>query len=611
MPTKRRNAAAEDAQAAAERRRDARLVDVVDAAAKVLGLPRGELVKAAVRAALVALVDSVRAEANEIREARKQGWGSLSTGLDAVAARLAIYEGIMANLAVDDVDPAVAARHAGTEPGTAPVNPDVTLFNGQLTGIATPEGMAEHVDELARARAAKAAALAGPNIPGSYGPGDPVPAWANSTEATPAALGAALEEAATMLAGDPFSEPMRPAATFTGTVDPDPFISPEVAAMHPLDPFSDPANFAPAGTELVQPSHVPGIEGAPIKALNIGEAVTPPVASVTVVEVEADPFSEPGGRAAIKRLTWDEFEALAEQLKAEPAKAISLSKVEAIGSCGVKHALGRLSRRGLVRAERPDWSTIGGNAFHHAIGTVETMIDARGLPEVTAMPAHVWETFLHAERDRVLTETRGQFTAADIRASAQGLENYDWWRVNGLAMVDRYLTYHNAEWRARHRIMHLSTPAGGPPPAAVEAEFYLDTSRDPWASNAERVMVHGFIDIMWEMNVGNPAVPQWVPTIRDWKTGKTPGSVFQRATYSHAAMRAFGVEGPILSANWDARQGGYTDLTDATLAHPWSEVTGRYATADRIDKLGLFVANPSTFCGGCAHEAICPVRAGV
>jgi DNA (cytosine-5)-methyltransferase 1 len=361
------------------------------------------------------------------------------------------------------------------------------------------------------------------------------------------------------------------------------------------DGAADALDYLSGKTETYGPpivTTVPSIEGGglTVPALNI---TRPESADVAVSVV--DPFTDPGGwkPSTVDRLSWDAFTTLAEQLKTEPAEFMSVSKAETLASCGVKHALGRLSRRGVVEPARPQWALIGGSTFHEAVEMIE-----RGThPESVGAVSDWWTYLLDREVKEQLDGT--SFTLDDIRPSRGGREGYDWWRVEGAEMVIRYLRHHDDAWRARNGILYLDTQRSTP---AIELEFKMPLDVLP------AVTVHGFIDQIWAD--GSTPFATSVDLV-DLKTGSTPGSMFQLAVYAHAAQRVFGVQDTVRAANWLAREGRYTEFVDPTIAHPWEEIQHRFRVANVVDRAGLFMANPSSFCGGCAHESICPSRQGV
>jgi hypothetical protein len=347
---------------------------------------------------------------------------------------------------------------------------------------------------------------------------------------------------------------------------------------------------------------VAGMNGQPVPALYIGESVTAPVPSAT------DPFADPGGRLNVRRLTYGEFVAMARTLRDEPSEYMSVTKVQGLGDCGMRYAFGRLASRGKVAPERPQWSFIGGNAFHSWAAAVEKYAWERGEnPAVDDESIDAWWLlFLDREVTETLADTAHEIH--DIRPSNRGLEGYDWWRVNGADMCRKYLAHHDQAFRDTWEIVTLGAegPAQEPRPA-IEVEYFLPIGTylaDDGTKINEPLVAHGFMDVMRRHRQTG------VIRIDDYKTGKSEGSAFQLASYAHAARRVFGMAEPILVSNWLAREGKYNDPVEAMLRYSWDDLTYDYQTAAAMDAQGLFMAHPTTFCGGCPFEAICPKRYG-
>lgn len=557
-----------DAAEAAERRLDARLTSIMEVAADRMGRPLDDHVKVVVMDVLIALADALGAESQEIIDARKKSWQSMAANVKSAGAHVTRYQLSMVRLAVPDAAGAAAveARVAAIAEQVAARGP-VQFNPGPLTGMAVGDFPETQLDRIAAGLVATDAAT----------------------------LGAAIIGAADALADDPFNDPH---VVGVPMIDSDPFIEPGRLVDGETFIF---------GSEPVaeQPTSVPAMDGGlPVAALYIGPTVTPPMPSYAVNDTVAgvDPFSDPAGRNNMTRLTWAQYEAAVLQL--EPSEHMSNSKLEQLGKCGVAYALDRTGRRGLTPAQRPQWATIGGTAFHSAVRALEEITVVTG-EAATDIEPDWWVWHLDNALDVALSEHEGKYTEHDVRASKKGLEGRDWWRVEGQRMVRRYLAYHDAAWRQNNRLVMLGqTGPDTPPLPATEVEFHLDFGRP-----GVPVIVHGFIDSLWYSRpaAGAPVTVRLV----DWKSGSTEGSMLQRAGYTWAAIRSLGIVGPILSANWDAREAGYTPWVDATLVHPWEKMVTLYSVASTMDKANLFLPNPTPWCNGCSHEAYCPTRAWV
>lgn len=640
---------------ATAQRHDTQRAGIVTAVELATGLPR-HVAEVAAHHAMMATADALRNEAKALADGKVKGHVSTGKELTTAASRLAIMAvKIPGALTASFVMPGGGA--ASLHPSMDPVAPATTDENG--TGQSEVTGGSE---DLSAAPPIPADTQG--SDPWGVGPdrGDMAQALVNHEAARLARVEAARAEAK-RLTGDHEGEPamfqdpaesalpaeIRPQATGATNQIPGPSVGygpgggphaipaqrvSEYQITHsgPVAEVSEPlvahavesirvmaalhnggvsadghivmgvdyASADPATAVVAHVAMVPGMDGTLIPALSLPGTVTPPVPSLTPV----DPFADPGGRLNQQRLTYGEFRTLAASLSTEASRAMSVSKVESLTECGMRYAFDRMARRGTVAAPRPQWSTIGGNAFHAWVAAMERQIWVRAragmdYQDPGAYSSDEWITGWQQYLDTEVAETLAGtgYAIHDIRASARGVEGYDWWRVNGEDMCRRYVEVHDARHRNDWVTLTLGADVpGGAPEPALEVEYFLPIDGD--------LTSHGFMDIVRQHRKTG------LVEIVDVKSGKSGGSSFQLASYAHAAMRELGIPGPIMVSNYLARTGEYTDRVEAVKSYSWDDLVYDYSTAAAMDRQGLFMAKPTTFCGGCPFEAICPKRYG-
>lgn len=580
--------------AAIQQRHNQQRTGIVTAVELATRVPR-EVAEVAAHHALMAAADALRGEARAITDAKTKGHVSMSKELTTAAARVAgiavkipgalttppapmgmtaVVDALVASpctCTIDSRDGSIVDREDGCR--VHGVGTELPGQDDEAEALTLPSGTEDESDGSA------------PMNSGQQTDADPF--------SDPADPGRYLAEA---VYGDGTGMALPPAVNYereapgTGITSRIPGPRASVEALPALV-----ATAMARDLGALQPSMVAGIGGQPVRALYIGETITAPVPSLT------DPFADPGGRLNVRRLTYGEFVAMARTLVDEPSKYMSVTKVQGIGECGMRYAFGRLANRGQVTPERPQWHNVGGNAFHAWAADVEKYAWGHGINPTVADVDAWWLEYLDLEVKEVLAGT--DYTIHDIRPSNRGVEGYDWWRVEGAEMCRKYLNHHGPEFRAEWETVTLGADAPGQEPRpAIEVEYHMPITTDP--DGTVTLMAHGFMDIIRRHRTSG------IIRIEDHKSGKSDGSDFQLASYAHAARRVFGMADPILVTNWMARKGEYTDVVEAQLKYPWDELVYDYTTAAAIDKQGLFVAHPTSFCGGCPFEAVCPKRYG-
>ena len=338
---------------------------------------------------------------------------------------------------------------------------------------------------------------------------------------------------------------------------------------------------------------------------NLRDIIGPLGASATALV--DNPFTRPNvpwlNRPAVEVIPYEGLSALAAATGAR--EHVSHSYVEGYESCSLASMLKDASRAGHIGASRPMWSGIAGNAFHAAVEAVERA----ALTNVTLAPTGAdleafWMAFLDAQIKEHLAALVGTPYAdsGTWYVSNRGKEGFDWWRVEGARMLKLYLDYHTPAWRAANQTFLLQdkTPV-------IELEYDM-TIR---SLDQERgLRAKGSIDKA-TLNMETYSL-----TVLDYKTGANdPSSTFQLGEYGHALLMAMGIaaeppDRPILGAYWLARKGIYTTPTAVLARHPMAELQYRYDQAARGNRAGIFAPHVSNFCTSCSVKDYCPTQAG-
>jgi hypothetical protein len=278
------------------------------------------------------------------------------------------------------------------------------------------------------------------------------------------------------------------------------------------------------------------------------------------------------------RLSWRDFGLVVDALRADRGHRISYSTIKSLAECGVRWALDH------SRGEVPSWATVGGTAFHKAVE-----LEAKGKPAR-------WDLiFEWAEREAAQASSTAP---ADWYAANKGLENREWWMVEGAAMLERYREY----WRDGHRVLAVVPAEGGAAPA-IELDLTLETAAGP---------IQVIIDQVRRWPGGGEA-GYW---ISDPKTGSsTPEDTLQLGLAAHAWAR-FATQqgwpvGAIGGGFWMARKGSHDlEVTDLLAAHPLDEIEYLAAAAFAQIEAGAFLPSVRRKgwggCGTCSHQAVCP-----
>jgi hypothetical protein len=384
--------------------------------------------------------------------------------------------------------------------------------------------------------------------------------------------------------------------------------------------------------QLSDPAPIPAPQRAGDRCPDCGETADVPSvcaddwhgrpvpAAGMVVPTLSDPAAIPG-----ERFTWDKLTMVLNLPAADPLTALGLpehlshSQIETLRECGTKYLLQRAENTGVVQV--PQWSLVGGTAFHAAAEWFErTVLEAGNAETVGAILntrggiGEVWRTIL----GQTITDEAIANPLVPVdqwRAARKGAEGYTWWLVEGEAMLQKYiamrmdelLTLDTAPWR---RIWWRTE--GERDVAMIENESEMDVNGVPF-----KVV----LDQVWQVTRDNGPMRIGDLLIDDLKSGRTlPVETGQLQEYAlwldrqlHGAdtTRADGNPPAIWGRFYDARKGVYTEPVDLLERADWRRFSYEVAAADRRKRGGIFDPQPSSFCGGCSVKHACPVFASV
>lgn len=280
----------------------------------------------------------------------------------------------------------------------------------------------------------------------------------------------------------------------------------------------------------------------------------------------------------------------------------SVSQIEGISDCGTRYALSDL--------ERPAWWNVGGKALHRAVETINRDTAHTGN---VANSRDLEALFLRALDEEIADQHAAtpQFPMDTWRASKKGSEHYDFWRVEGPVMVQRWVAWLSGMLADGWAI--ATVPSDEHPREVfipvIEYERYLNVGLE--------VPDLSIIDLALYRASHNELL------IVDIKAGASaPKSTFQLGVYGWALLAA-GIAAftpvPDLSnirgVYWRARTGvPVPNLGDSSVGwpvlqqNPWPYVVQRFRDGDTLDRAGIYTPNVTSFCGGCGVRDLCPAQ---
>jgi hypothetical protein len=261
---------------------------------------------------------------------------------------------------------------------------------------------------------------------------------------------------------------------------------------------------------------------------------------------------------------------------------VSFSQLSTVADCGVKFRLQRVEQLPQV----PQWANVGGTTFHRCVEQIES--HQQGDPAYAA--ATLWP--IEFEVEIGMTESASGMSRDTFRASQQGRENYDWWRVEGQLMLQRYVDWRQGDGAGQQVLLG---PSGAP---MLEWETTYDVDGVAFKTILDSV----WTDATQGMVQGRTAI------IRDWKTGSMTPDDRQLCTQAWGLRKA-GWQGEILVQFFDARKGTFSEPFDPIERITWDDVRYFVLSGDAQRRLPIPSARPSDFCGGCPVAYACPIMA--
>lgn len=391
-----------------------------------------------------------------------------------------------------------------------------------------------------------------------------------------------------------------------------------------VDTYEPVGHNSPVGTQVT----VGGIGFTKIGESPFGDqseaaAVVSELITATAPTPAADnPFTSPAApgsnRAPVARLTWAQLGPLTAATYPVPRPHLSHSYVESLSRCGLSALLSDASKANLLGPRRPSWSLIGGNAFHSAIETIERAAISIGGGDPG--PQHdnpywtqFWEAALTYQVDELTAPLAGTPYAnpSTWHTANKGLEGFDWWRVQGLDMILRYLKLHDTAWRACHTLLQVPadpaaearTPGQVPRVPVLELPFTV-------TAGSTALTTTGFIDAAWLST--STDYPTATLEVVDHKSGKSlPSEHFQLTEYADVLRRYlptnFGL--PVVGRFYRARLGAYTPPIPLPQRPGQDEIDYRYQAAERAMKHAAFTPHPDNMCSSCGSVDFCPAQA--
>jgi hypothetical protein len=406
----------------------------------------------------------------------------------------------------------------------------------------------------------------------------------------------------------PGFDPMPPPSTVVpGNPDVEAYLRGDTDVIPPLAPDPLPTT---ATSTIISPN---GHEATPAGPLQ-EEARTMTQTFSLPTGIGGDPFSEPRSiESQIKRPStyvptggrrYTFADLMAPPNPANVPQHWSWSQLQASEGCGVQYRGTRIDNLTQI----PQWSNIGGDAFHTATEEIERLCTLNGpgaaYPTDSAFAAKLWDKHFAAAISEVASTS--PVPIGQWRVSAGGKENQDWWRVEGEAMLQRFV-----EQRAKlaaeanpRTIVTLPHAASGTAPA-IEWGFTI-TVPGPMGD----LTFTNIIDRVWQCSDGSLL-------IEDLKSGsRMPNDTGQLGSYAWGVVMATGltdrenmhIQPRIMGTFYNARKGIWTPAVNLLAAHPWDEFVFRLHAAEAKRRAGLYTPHVTDLCVACSVAYACPLR---
>lgn len=270
----------------------------------------------------------------------------------------------------------------------------------------------------------------------------------------------------------------------------------------------------------------------------------------------------------------------------------SVSQVQGHADCGTRAALSDM--------EIPAWWNVGGKAFHACAEQINRDV-ASAAPGFTvsyddAKAEPLWLKHFDAQIVEQCAATP-EHHPDTWRAANRGSEHYDWWRVEGPVMVQKYVVWLLSMLQQGWRIAIAHTGYGNGEPV-IEYSVNLDVGLQVPNLSIIDVALH--------------SVERDTVLIVDLKAGSSaPKDTFQLGVYGWCALAAGIAQHPqqIRGAYYRARRGEMMAPMPVLDIHPWPNVVQRYRDHDLIERQGIYPPNVTNFCGGCGVRDLCPAQA--
>lgn len=247
--------------------------------------------------------------------------------------------------------------------------------------------------------------------------------------------------------------------------------------------------------------------------------------------------------------------------------------------CGTKYAIGNLARV-------PSWWNVGGNAVHSAIESINRTFayDGTTLPSRSNV-ADLWRETFH------ITVAEAEY-ASDVpheawAAAKKGAEAYDWWRVNGEDMVDRWAV----------RLGNMADGQGwqiavinGEPVIEYQYRLQIHGSAVPDLGYIDLALFDGSRYLIIDIKAGGSTDHDHMQV----------GGQYRWGLWSElkGAVPADLIDGVF----WQARTGETIEAT----RWDYATMCARIAAMDVQERAGIYAPKTGWYCKGCQVRDLCP-----